>query len=165
MDPQQNTQPQLLIDGHIAHMFGPQGAEAYHASLLKRESRFIRWHINVSEFPVIPFAAPPPPGLDSNQDDWVIDYATRDMGQVIPQEIWAPRKQSDAQRFVINEQLRAPIFFIDRNGQSLGLPLKAAAAGDCMRLRGANQTALVGSSNHAQIRINVGSISTFVIVI
>ncbi|KAH9971267.1 hypothetical protein BJV74DRAFT_783725, partial [Russula compacta] len=134
-------------------MFGPQGAEAYHASLLKRESRLIRWYINVSGFPDVFFAAPPP-ALDSDQHDWVIDYATRDVGPVIPQQIWVPRKQSDAQRFVHHEQLRAPIFFIDKNGESLGLPLIAAAAGDCMRLRGADQAAPVGSSNHAQIRIN-----------
>ncbi|KAH9954548.1 hypothetical protein BC827DRAFT_1143511 [Russula dissimulans] len=75
-------------------------------------------------------------------------------GPVIPQQIWAPRKPSDAQRYVYHEQLHPPIFFVHKDGEGLGLPLTDAAAGNCMHLRGAEQAARVGTTTHAQIRIN-----------
>ncbi|KAI9510125.1 hypothetical protein F5148DRAFT_640665 [Russula earlei] len=153
MDSQQIIQSHLLIDGYIAHMFGPQDAEAYHASLLRTEPRLIQWHASGSEF-LGHFFAAPPAGLESHQQDWVIDLATKDTGLVIPQQIWAPRKPSDAQRYVYHEQLRPPIFFIHKDGESLGIPVTEAAAGNCMHLRGADQAAAVGPTNHTQIRIN-----------
>jgi len=148
----------LLIDGYLSHMFGPRDAETYHVSLLgRRSSQLIQWHITLPEGI---FVAAPPAGQESNQD-WAIDYAIKDAGVVIPQQIWAPRNQSDAQRYVRHEQLRPPIFFVLRDGESLGLPLRDAAAGNCMGLRGASeQVASVGRSSHAQIRINVSSILT-----
>ncbi|KAI0247755.1 hypothetical protein BJV78DRAFT_897257 [Lactifluus subvellereus] len=148
----EHVQLQLLIDGYIAHMFGPKDAEGYHVSLLGRESRLINWYTRVSPSLKIFFAAPPH-GLDTNQYDWAIDYAISHAGLVIPQQIWAPRNQSDAQRYVHHEQLRPPIFFVRKSG-NLGLPLIEAAAGSCMSLRGADQTAPVGPGAHAQIRIN-----------
>jgi len=149
--------PDLLIDGYLSQMFGPLDAEKYHVSLLRRESKPIQWYF------ILPgriFFAAPPSGQESNQEDWPIDYAIKDMGLVIPQQIWTPRKAADAQRYVHHEQLRPPIFFVLNNGANLGLPLKAAAAGDCMSLQGAEEVAGVGPSSHAQIRINVSSILT-----
>jgi len=164
MDSHQSIKEQLWIDGYLAHMFSPQDAEAYHASLLKRESRLIQWYASVPESPGVFFAAPPP-GLESDEPehDWTIDLATRDTGVVIPQEIWAPRKPSDAQRYVYHEQLHPPIFFVHRDGEGLGLPVTDAAAGNCMRLRGAEQAARVGTSAHAQIRINVRTLSVLIV--
>jgi hypothetical protein len=121
-------------------MFGPQVAQEYHASL-RRELGQIQ--------------------LQADSDvagSWVIDYAVIDRGQVIRQKIWAPKKSSDKRRWVDHEQLHPPIFFIHENGQDLGLPLTDAAGGNCMCLRGAEETAPVGSGAHAQIRINVSSI-------
>jgi len=146
--------PDLLIDGYLSHMFSPRDAETYHLSLLGRESRPIPWHVILPE--EIFFAAPPP-GVEPNQETWAIDYGIKDTGLVIPQQIWTPRKPSDEQRYVHHEQLRPPIFFAQKDG-SLGLPLKAAAAGNCMCLRDAGRVAGVGPSSHAQIRINVSSI-------
>lgn len=146
--------PDLLIDGYLAHMFSPRDAEKYHLSLLGRESQPISWHVIRPE--EIFFAAPPPV-VEPNQETWAIDYATKDTGLVIPQQIWAPRKPSDEQRYVRHGQLRPPIFFALKDG-SLGLPLKAAAAGNCMCLRDADRVAGVGPSSHAQIHINVSSI-------
>ena len=107
------------------------------------------------------FFVAPPPVQEPNQEAWAIDFAIKNTGRVIPQPIWAPRNQSDAQRYVRHEQLRRPpILFVLKNGGGLGLPLKAAAAGNCMCLQGAEQVASVGPSSHAQIRINVSSILT-----
>jgi hypothetical protein len=154
MDAQQHVQLDLFIDGYIAKMFGPQAAEGYHVQLLSRESRLVDSYTRPSGSLVIFFAAPPH-GLGTNLHDWAIDYATKDTGLVIPQQIWAPRNQSDAQRYVHHERLRPPIFFVHRDYGNLGLPLIEAAAGNCMSLRDAEQTAPIGPSAHAQIRINV----------
>ena len=154
---------ELLIDGYVSHMFCPRDAEAYFSSLLRREPRHIQWHTILPEGI---FCAATPPGLESNQDNqegWAIDYAIRDTGSVIPQRIWAPRRPSDEQRYVLREQLRPPIFFVQKDGGSLGLSLREAAVGNCSFLRGAQEAAPVGPSSHVQIRINVSSILTFVV--
>jgi len=145
--------PDLLIDGYLSHMFTPRDAEKYHVSLLRREP--IQSHFSLPERS---FFAAPPAGFESNQEAWAIDYAIKDTGVVIPQQIWAPRKAADAQRYVHHEQLRPPIFFVPNDGRSLGLPLRAAVAGNCMSLQGAEQAAGVGPTSHAQIRINVGGL-------
>ena len=151
----------LLIDGYLSQMFSSCDAEKYHISLLGRESHLIQRHVILPEGNFLATPPPtPPPGLESNQEAWAIDYAINDTGRVIPQQIWAPRKPADEQRYVRHEQLRPPIFFVLKDGRSLGLPLIEAAAGDCMRLRDAGQVAGVGPSSHAQIRISVSSILT-----
>jgi len=155
VDPQHHD---LLIDGYLSHMFGPRDAESYHVSLLGRKSQLIQWHVTLPEGI---FVAASRAGQEPNQEEtWAIDYAIRDAGVVIPQQIWAPRNPSDAQRYV-NHELHPPIFFALRDGQRLGLSLIDAAAGNCMYLRGAEQVASsVGRSSHVQIRINVSSILT-----
>ena len=159
----QHSCEDLLIDGYVSHTFGPRHAETYFCSLLGRESLHIQWHVIIPEGI---FWAATPPGLQSNQDNqegWAIDYAIKDSGSVIPQQIWAPRKPSDAQRYLHHEQLRPPIFFVQKDGGSLGLSLREAAVGNCSFLRGAQEAAPVGPSSHVQIRINVSSILTFVV--
>ena len=148
--------PDLFVDGYLSHMFGPLDAEIYHTSLLGTESGLIPRHATPPEGI---FVAAAPPGVEPNQGVWELDYAIKDAGVVIPQQIWAPRKPADAQRYVHHEQLRPPIFFALKDG-SLGLPLTAGAAGSCMCLRGAEQVAAVGPGSHAQIRINVSFILT-----
>src|SRR5579863_4704988 len=138
-------EPELLIDGYISRMFGPQGAQAYHASLLGREPQHLQQYTALPESPGI-FFATPPPVIGSNQQSCAIDYVPKDTGPVIPQQIWAPRKTADEQRYVRNEQLRPPIFFVHKDGRSLGIPLTEAAGGNCMSLRGADQPAGVGST-------------------
>ncbi|KAI0280638.1 hypothetical protein BGY98DRAFT_312381 [Russula aff. rugulosa BPL654] len=154
MDQQQNVQRHgdLCIDGYISQMFDPQVADEYHVSLLRREPGQIQLETDVAGTGA--FLATPPPGPTSGQHGWVVDYAVKDTGPVIRQKIWAPKKSSDKLRWVDHEQLHPPIFFIHKNGRDLGLPLKEAAGGNCMRLRGAEEAAPVGSRAHAQIRIN-----------
>ena len=152
----------LLIDGYVSQMFGPRDAEAYFSSLLMSKPQHIQRH---TVLPEGIFSVAAPPGLESNQHNqeaWAIDYAINDMGRVIPQQIWSPRKPADAQRHGHHEQLRPPIFFAHKDDRSVGLFLREAAAGNCIRLRGAEQAARVGPSSHVQIRINVSSILTFV---
>ncbi|KAF8490137.1 hypothetical protein F5888DRAFT_1742467 [Russula emetica] len=155
MEQQQNVQGDLCIDGYIAQTFDPRVAREYHVSLLKREPGEIQLQADVAGTGA--FLATPPPGPTSGQHSWVIDYAVRNIGPVIRQMIWTPKKSSDKLRWVGHEQLHPPIFFIHKNGRDLGLPLTEAAGGDCMRLRGAEEAAPVGPSAHAQIRINVNS--------
>ncbi|KAF8482276.1 hypothetical protein F5888DRAFT_1808755 [Russula emetica] len=152
IEQQQNVQRDLCIDGYIAQTFDPRVAREYLVSLLKREPGEIQLQADVAGTGA--FLATPPPGPTSGQHSWVIDYAVRNIGPVIRQIIWTPKKSSDKLRWVGHEQLHPPIFFIHKNGRDLGLPLTEAAGGDCMRLRGAEEAAPVGSSAHAQIRIN-----------
>jgi hypothetical protein len=156
MSQQQNVQRDLCIDGYIAQMFGPQAAQEYHDSQLKRKPGQIQVLADVAGTDA--FLATPPPGPTSGQYGWIMDYAVKDRGPVIRQKIWVPKKLSDKLRWVDHDQLHLPIFFIHKNGQDLGLPLDVAAGGNCVSLRGAEEAAPVGSSAHAQIRINVSSI-------
>ncbi len=153
MDQQQNVQRDLHVDGYIAQMFRPQDAKEYHLSLLGREPGQVQLVAGTGAF-----LATPPPGQIFGQHSWVVDYTAREKGPVIWQKIWAPKKQSDKLRWVDHEQLHPPIFFIHKDGTDLGLPLTSAAGGNCTHLLGAKEAAPVGSSAHAQIRINVCSI-------
>jgi len=162
MDSCDISREDLLIDGYFSHMFGPRDAEAYFSSLLMRKRQHIQWH---SILPEGIFRAAAPSGLEpnqSNQEGWAIDYAIKYTGLVIPQQIWTPRKPHNEQRDLRYEQLGPPTFFVQKDGGSLGLSLIEAAAGNCSCLRGAD-VAHVGRSSHAQIRINVSSILTFVV--
>ena len=155
----------LWIDGYVSHTFCPRDAETYFSSLLMSKPQHIQWHVSPPEGI---FYAASPHGIESDQDDqeaWEIDRAIKNTGLVIPQHIWTPRLRSDAQRYVHHETLRPPIFFAHEDGRTLGLSLRdaAALAGNCMCLRGAEQAARVGPSSHVQLRINVSSISAFVV--
>ncbi|KAN0107453.1 hypothetical protein V8E52_010130 [Russula decolorans] len=153
MDHQQQhtVQRDLCIDGYIAQMFGPQAAQKYHVSL-RREPGQTQLQADVAGTDA--FLATPLPGPTSGQHGWVTDYAVKDRGPVIRQKIWTPKKESDKRRWVDHDQLHPPIFFIHKDGKDLGLPLMDAAGGDCRCLRGAEETAPVGTSAHAEIRIN-----------
>ena len=153
--PEQKIQRDFFIDGYIAHTFGPQDAQEYHDSLLGSEPGQIQFQADVADTGV--FLATPPAGSTSGQHDWVVDHVVKDLGPVIRQKLWTPKKPSDKLRWVDHEQLHPSIFFIHKNGRGLGLRLKEAAGGDCMCLLGAEEAAPVGSSAHAQIRINVSS--------
>jgi hypothetical protein len=156
MDNQHHAQ-QLWVDGYIAHMFGPQDAEGYHASLLRRELRYINWQIRESKSLLSFFATAPGTGGPGPVQHWIIDHLHKDTGLVIPQQIWVPQNRSDARRYVENEQLHPPIFFVHSNLGHLGFPLTDVAAGNCVSLRDADQTAPVGPGVYAHIlvRINV----------
>jgi hypothetical protein len=153
----------LLIDGYVSHMFGPQDAEAYF-SLLTNKSQDMLWEIIIPSEGI--FYAPAPSVLESdqhNQEAWAVDYVVKDTDSVVPQHIWTPLRPPDEMRYVHHETLRPPIFFANKDGRALGLSLREAAAGNCMCLRGAEHMAPVGRGSHAQIRVNVSLILTFVV--
>ena len=160
MGSQQDTPLDLFVDGYISHTFGPRDVEVYQSSLLNRGRGDIQWDVDDTGA----FLATPPPGLATDQHHWVLDHKIRYAGPVIRQKLWAPKKEPDRQRWVEHavDQLHRPIFFIKQGG-GLGLPLTQAADGDCKCLQGAEGAAPVGSGAHAQIRVNVSSISTFVV--
>jgi hypothetical protein len=150
MAPQKDVKFDLLVDGYTSHMFGPLDVVAYYVSLLKREKVHFQWDIDVMGA----FRAAPP-GMPSDQHDWVVDFKLKAMGPVIPQKIWTPKKMSDKVRRVDHEPLCPPIFFIRKN-QDLGFPLIDAVGNDRLCIRGAEEAIPVGTpSAHAQIRINV----------
>jgi hypothetical protein len=146
-----NQQRQLWVDGYIAHTFGPQAAEWYHAYLLRRESRHINWNA-ATLGPLLAFCAAPPYG---SGQAWTIDYLARDTGlvPVIPQQIWTPQTWPHHAA-----ELHRPIFFVHWNCGDIGLPLIKAAAGDCMSLYGAEKTAPIGPSLSVRIHIGVSEI-------
>ncbi len=91
-----------------------------------------------------------------NRPTWLLDYMVRDVGTVVPQSLWTPAATSDAQRYG-TVPLNMPIFFVQRDGMTLGLPLNQAAAGDCSALLNARAPAPVGLCHTTVIRIMVST--------
>lgn len=144
--PQTPQPPQLLVDGYISIMLGPQDADAYHSTLLRRGAGPLQEY-TVQGYPVSFRAVPSPvPGLEPPRP-WVVDYVVLNMGTVIPQQLWVPPLQQ--------EFLCPPIFFFQRG--RLGLPLSQAVRGNLMYLDNASRPAPLGGNcgNHAQIRLHV----------
>ncbi|KAI9461957.1 hypothetical protein BJY52DRAFT_1222161 [Lactarius psammicola] len=145
----------LHIDGNIAQMFGPQGAAMYFARLLQVDPRSLRAMID-PQWPSAFFIRNPPVSrarhlIIHGQPAWLLDYAIRHGGTVVPQRIWAP--QNEAQRHA-HVPLNMPIFFVHNDRVNLGLPVVIAASRDCMTLLGAGTAAPVGDCSTTFIRIN-----------
>lgn len=148
-------QMDLLVDGNLAQMFHPEGAASYFARLLRVDARSLRPTIS-HEWPHAFFITghavnAPPSILINGVPAWLLDYAIRQVGTIVPQRIWSP---SDPQRYV-NVSLNMPIFFAHRDRVNLGLPLLTAAAGHCTTLLGAGTTTPVGDCSTMYIRMNV----------
>jgi hypothetical protein len=154
----------LRIDGNIAQTFGPESAAEYFARLLRVDVRSLR-PIGTQEWPHAFFITSPavedaPPSAHiGGRPAWLLDYAIRQIGTVVPQRIWSAQNPSDAQRYG-NAQLNMPIFFVHNDRVNLGLPQPRAVAGDCAMLLGANATAPVGDCSTTYIRINVSPFQT-----
>ncbi|KAI0299036.1 hypothetical protein B0F90DRAFT_1631775 [Multifurca ochricompacta] len=84
---------------------------------------------------------------------WLLDFAIRQGGTVVPQRIWSPQNPSDAQRYA-HVPLNMPIFFVHNDRKNFGLPLLKAIAGDCGTLLGLGTAAPVGDCSTTYIRIN-----------
>jgi hypothetical protein len=89
-----------------------------------------------------------------NRPAWLLDYMLRNVGTVVSQRLWSPATPSDAQRYG-NAPLNMPIFFIQSDRTTLGLPLNRAASGDCSALLNARSPAPVGLCHTTYIRIMV----------
>ncbi|KAI0295981.1 hypothetical protein BC826DRAFT_908730 [Russula brevipes] len=83
---------------------------------------------------------------------WVLDYAIRSGGPVVPQQLWIPHSQGDFRRYVGQASLHLPVFFLNRDGR-LGVPVTNAVAGE-MSLRAA--------MSHCHLEIELRSRSAYV---
>src|SRR5258707_5513589 len=153
----------LLVDSNLAHMFGPEGATLYFARLLKVDVRSLRptmsqeWpHAFFITNPTTPAVQNAPPTLHINRlPAWLLDYAIRQVGTVVPQRIWPPGNMSETPR-PANASLNMPIFFVGRDRVTLGLPLPVAISGDDrVQLLGAGSPAPIGHGSTMYIRITV----------
>ena len=151
----------LLVDGNLAHMFGPEGAAVYFARLLKVDVRSLQPTMS-QEWPHAFFITSPtvtavqqntvPPLYINLRPAHLLDYTIRQVGTVVPQGIWPPGNSAKAAAASLN----MPIFFVGMDRVSLGLPLPVAIAdGDRVSLRGAESSARIGHGSTMYIRITV----------
>ncbi|KAI0285882.1 hypothetical protein BGY98DRAFT_245073 [Russula aff. rugulosa BPL654] len=125
----------VLNDGYISYTFRPQMAEFFLVQLLFKVGNSasietIRDPNGSGAYFVFnhPSHYSPPPLTITGRGAWVLDYAVRSGGSVVPQELWFPQGPGDRRRYVDQAQFRMPVFFIGRDG-SLGVPVINAAAG------------------------------------
>lgn len=156
----------LLVDGYISRAFHPnRSAEVYLSHLLKT-SRNLKDLYQTFPAPggsgvvfVIRGASgplrPPPLMWDNGVPLWLLDYAIKDTGTVVPQTLWAPHNRNDFRTHVQEADLQMPIFFIHENGD-LGLSLEDAVNGHHSTLRDGRTQAQLGGRTTTHIRISVG---------
>jgi hypothetical protein len=169
------SQMDLLVDGILAHMFGPEDAASYFSRLLKADVRSV--HPTMSqEWPHAFFITSPavqgataapqaPPTLYINRRPaQLLDYTIRQVGTVVPQGIWPPGNDNGntaadtPARSTKAASLNMPIFFVGMDHVSLGLPLYVAIAkGDRAPLQGAGSPAPIGHGSTTYIRITVSN--------
>lgn len=152
------SSPDLHIDGYLSYTFTPQVAEIYLAYLFKVDPKRVK-AFNLHHWPGAFFVADPPMdhcrplNIGHGRRAWLLDYAIRRGGSVVPQLLWSPQGQGDWRRYVEQARLYIPVFFVNMDG-TLGVPVSHAAAGQ-MSLRDANQPAPLGDRTTTKIRISV----------
>ena len=147
----------LFVDGNIAQMLSPEGAARFFSRLLGVDARSLRPTVS-QERPHAFFITSSDvqsarPSLAINGRP--LDYTISQVGTVVPQRMWSSGIPSDAQRFA-NASLNMPVFFVNNDHATLGLPLLKAVEGSCATLIGAGDTAPIGNGSTMYIRINVG---------
>jgi hypothetical protein len=150
----------LLIDGYISYMFGPQVASLYLCSLLQVQDPRQVQVIHSPQWPRMIFVANRMPHcrahhqIGPNQFAWLLDHTVApDGGSVVPHQLWVPQGQGDRPPYVTRAQLHLPVFFFNADG-SLGVPVAYAAAGQ-ISLRNANEPPPLGERTTTKIRISV----------
>ena len=137
-------------------MIGAMQAPRYFTQLLRFDEHNIQLAVSSGAFlllhPVVENVRPIT--HIGNSPAWLLDYMLRDVGTVVPQRLWAPTTTSDAQRYG-TVPLNMPIFFIQRDRTTLGLPLNQAASGNCSVILDARDKAPVGDCNKIFIHIIV----------
>ena len=150
----------FLTDGYISYTFTPRNAEGYLVQLFKVDATSVQAIRHQSgAFYVLnrPSHSTPPALLVNGQDAWLLDYAVRSGGSVVPQQLWFPQGQGDRRRYVDQAQFRMPIFFVNMDA-NLGVSIMSAAAGQ-MQLRGADLPPPLADKTTIRIRIGVCSLS------
>lgn len=126
-----------LTDGYLSYTYTSRNAEQYLVVLFKVDARsIVALRDQSGAFYVFnpPSHYSPPHRQIRGQDAWVLDYAVRSGGSVVPQQLWFPQGQGDRRRYVELAQLHMPVFFVNSDG-SLGVPVMNAAVGQ-MQLHG-----------------------------
>jgi hypothetical protein len=146
----------LYTHGYIARMLGTMQAPGYFTHLLHFDERNFQLVVSNGAFLLL---HPTPQNVHpityiGNRPAWLLDYMLRDVGTVVPQRLWAPAANSDAQRYG-TVPLNMPIFFVQRDHTTIGLPLNQAASGQCPALLNARHPAPVGTCHTTSIRIVV----------
>ena len=156
----------VLNDGYISYTFTPQMAEFFLVQLLFKVGNSasietIRDPNGSGAYFVFnhPSHYSPPPLTINGRGAWVLDYAVRSGGSVVPQELWFPQGPGDRRRYVDQAQFRMPVFFIGRDG-SLGVPVINAAAGQ-IELRDVVLPPPLLDKTTAKIRIAVRALFFF----
>ena len=144
-----------LTDGYISYTFTSRNAEFYVVHLFRRDAASVQANRerNGAYSVFIPPSYFSPPIRTPYGDTWVLDYAVRNGGSVVPQQLWAPQGQGDRRRYVDQAQFRMPVFFVSMNG-GLGVPVMSAAAGD-MQLRDTHLPPSLLDKTTTKIRIGV----------
>jgi hypothetical protein len=161
----------LLVDGNLAHMFGPEGAAVYFSRLLKIDVHSLRPMMS-QEWPHAFFITSPttvqnaapqatPTLYINRRPARLLDYAIRQVGTVVPQGIWPPCNNNTSSDTPVSRSAKAaslnmPIFFVGMDRISLGLPLPVAIVdGGRAQLQGAGSPTPIGHSSTTYIRITV----------
>jgi len=151
----------LSTHGYISRMIGAMHAPRYFTHLLQFNERDIQLVASNDTSGAAAFLLIHPAVQNvqpiiyiDNRPAWLLDYTVRDIGTVVPQrrQVWSSADISDAQRYA-TVPLHMPIFFIQRDRRTIGLPLNLAAAGNCSSLLDARVTAPVGDRHTTTIRI------------
>ena len=160
MNPQGESRS-LLTDGYITRSFQIEPATQYFCNVLGISTvpplKALSFPGRESIFLAVDHATAPkilPHVSDENgRDFWVLDRKISSGGPVVPQGIPPPTDTDVGGRADLSD-LQFPIFFENVDGK-LGIPLEAAAAGQCGTLRNAQEYAQLGASSTAYICIAV----------
>jgi hypothetical protein len=137
-------------------MLGADQAPRYFTHLLSFDERDCQFVVSNGAFLLL-HPAPQnvrPITYPGNRPAWLLDYTLRNVGTVVQQRRWTPSGTADAQR-PCTVPLNLPIFFVQRDRMTLGLPLNQAASGDCSALLNPRLPAPLGQSQTTFIRIMV----------
>jgi len=143
----------LSTHGYISRMIGAMHAPRYFTHLLQFNERDIQLVASNDTSGAAAFLLIHPAVQNvqpityiDNRPAWLLDYMVRDIGTVVPQSLWSPAATPTV-------PLHVPIFFVQRDQRTIGLPLSLAAAGDCSSLLDRHLPAPVGGHHTINIHI------------
>jgi hypothetical protein len=147
----------FLTDGYISHTLGTPNTDSYLVRLFQIAATTLVQAIRHQSGAFYALNRPSyhiPPAISIlGREAWLVDYAVRPGGSVVPQQLWSPQGQGDQSRYVDRPQYRMHVFFVNMDG-SLGVPVVNAAAGH-MQLRGADLPPQLVDRTTIKIRIGV----------
>ena len=145
-----------LTDGYISYTFGSRNAESNIVRLFQVVAPFIRAirHWSGAFYVLNQPSQYSPPALSVyGRNAWLLDYAVRSGGSVVPQQLRFPQNQGDRHRYVDQVQFSMPVFFVNTD-ENLGVPVMDAVAGR-MQLLGADLPPQLADKTTIKIRIGV----------